>query len=734
MTRLIPTLAAVLSLGAAADVAHADNEATASGVHRATDRLIVKWAEPGGGRVSSSAVERAHRTAELSARVGIPALQPLRRDGPLDVLRLRSAVDLEVAEAYAQRLAADPEVEYAQPDRFLFPQAITPNDSYFLSSQWSLHAPQVVPAGIGAEKAWERSTGDPALVIAVLDSGLLPHADLAGRYFVRTHPDTGATIPYGYDFVGVDFLSTGDRVYGTANDGDGRDPDPSDPGDWVTSSEAGREPFIGCNVTSSSWHGTHIAGIIAASADNQRGIAGIDWRSRLLPVRVIGKCGGYLSDIIDALRWAAGLPVSGVPANEHPARIINLSLGAPGQCRNAEQEAINDAVATGATVVVAAGNDASDASQFTPASCQGVLAVTAVDRNGRLASYGNFGSAVDIAAPGGDRWSDPSRPDGVFSTLDSGVQAPINDAAYATYIGTSMAAPHAVGVLSLMLAGNRALTANWLSRNVLITKLKQAARAFPSGTDNDCTRMRCGAGLLDAAAAVAAVTTPPVVATAVTPVTGPGALVTLDASPSKDDGRIVRYRWQQLGAIPVVLEGADTASALFTVPELPNGAQLQFEVSATDDVGLQASTVVDLTVRWGQPVFEPLADRDVSGGQTLKLQVSTWQYDGGIPLLSVAEAPTGARFRDLGAGRGELVWTPEQSGDYHVAFVAENPDDPDLRAVESLRIRVASASVEGTSVGGGGGAGSGLLVLLLTIYPVLRGRGSSPTSKPARAP
>jgi serine protease len=250
-------------------------------------------------------------------------------------------------------------------------------------------------------------------------------------------------------------------------------------------------------VTNSSWHGTHVAGTIGAASNNGVGVTGINWVSKILPVRVLGKCGGYTSDIIDGMRWAAGLSVTGVPANSHPARAINISLGGSGACSAEQQTAINEIVAAGTVVVVAAGNSNTDASNFNPANCNNVITVAATNRSGYRSYYTNYGSVVEISAPGGDTSSSDSN--GVLSTLNTGTQGPVADT-YAYYQGTSMATPHVTGVASLVLSVKPSLTPAQV-----LQVLQSTARAFPVGST--CNTSICGAGIVDAAAAVHAVST-----------------------------------------------------------------------------------------------------------------------------------------------------------------------------------------------------------------------------------
>jgi serine protease len=243
-------------------------------------------------------------------------------------------------------------------------------------------------------------------------------------------------------------------------------------------------------VRSSSWHGTHVAGTIGAVTNNSQGVAGVNWQAKLLSVRVLGKCGGYTSDIVEGMRWAAGLPVPGVPNNPNPAKVLNLSLGGNiNSCPDTYQSAINAVNAAGGIVVVAAGNSNSSAAGFTPANCNGVITVGATNRSGVRARYSNYGSVVDISAPGGDSAG------GVLSTANTGAQGPASDS-YEYKQGTSMAAPHVAGVASLMLAINPTLN---FTQTETILKLT----AKPFGPGHSCNgSTTCGAGIVNAHAAL----------------------------------------------------------------------------------------------------------------------------------------------------------------------------------------------------------------------------------------
>jgi len=458
--------------GTVAGTTPALRTATASGDAAPTDRLIVKYRSGmAAAQASASIAERAalHRGAQdVAARAGLN--MQLVRVGSLDTHVMH--LERRVPQAEMQRLArdimaSDPSVEYAEPDRILEPLA-TPNDTQY-GQQWHYFE---TTGGLNLPAAWDKSTGS-GVTVAVIDTGYRPHADLA------------ANIVAGYDFIADTFV---------ANDGNGRDNDARDPGDAVSAGECGGgDP---AQDESSSWHGTHVAGTVAAVSNNGSGVAGVAFNARVQPIRVLGKCGGYTSDIADAIVWASGGTVSGIPANATPSRVINLSLGGGGACDSTSQNAINSARGRGTVVVVAAGNSNANAANYSPASCSGVITVAATNRSGGRAYYSNYGTVVEVAAPGGDMRS--SAANGILSTLNSGLTAPGADN-FAYYQGTSMATPHVAGVVALMLAKNPALTPDEVS-----TRLIASTRPFPA------TCSGCGSGIVDANAAVdAAGGTPP---------------------------------------------------------------------------------------------------------------------------------------------------------------------------------------------------------------------------------
>ena len=423
----------------------------------------------------SSSVERAATLA------GQPVAAMRAMTGGAYVLRLFQPLPDADAVALARALESDPEVEFAAPDRMKTIH-LSPNDTCYASAggaacngafQWDLFE---AIGGANLPGAWDITTGSASIVVGVLDTGILAHPDLSGR-----------TVP-GYDMIADSFVG---------NDGNGRDADPSDPGDWVAANEC--YPGNGRAAAARGTARTSPAPS-APPPTTASDIAGINWVSKILPVRVLGKCGGYTSDIIDGMTWSAGLAVPGVPSNPNPAKVVNLCLGGGGACDAVfEQPIINNVIAAGTTVVIAAGNSNGDAANFSPGNCNGVITVAATQRAGARASYSNYGTTVEIAAPGGG--------DGnyILSTLNNGATVP---SAYilALYQGTSMATPHVAGIVSLMLSANPTLTPAQV-----LSKVQSTARAFPTGTVRDCTSnpaavnatvKYCGAGIIDAQAAV----------------------------------------------------------------------------------------------------------------------------------------------------------------------------------------------------------------------------------------
>lgn len=493
-------------------------------------RVIVKWRDDTAtGRAPDatsprlrSLARRGNRTLERGWNLG----------GGLSVIQLRERLAGRELDDLLAALRAAPEVEFAAADVRVKPHAYTPNDPLYFTSQWYLRDGQ--PAAIRAHEAWEITRGgdspeDSTIIVAVLDTGVdLDHPDLAGKL-----------LP-GWDFVSTEWVG---------NDGDGWDDDPSDPGDYITAEDLQRPEFANneCGAgpnfdqpVDSSWHGTRVAGLIAAASDNGIGIAGVGFHVKVLPVRVLGKCGGYVSDVIAGMYWAAGIappppllqsPLP--PPNRTPARVINLSLGTDEPCTDDLSEiyrvAVEKVTARGTLVVTSAGN--SGAAVGTPAGCPGVLSVAGVRHVGTKVGYSSLGPQVGISAPAGNCVNVLDTEPCLFplsTTTNLGSREP-GESGYSTTtlqptVGTSFSAPLVSGAAALMFAVNPGLTPQQV-----IELIRNTARPFPTTSDSTpqppfcelpsvkplqeseciCTTAVCGAGLLDAGAAVLAASAAP---------------------------------------------------------------------------------------------------------------------------------------------------------------------------------------------------------------------------------
>jgi serine protease len=390
------------------------------------------------------------------------------------ILRTDEANADDVA-AHLNAQANELGIAYAEPDAIFLPDGLAaPNDPSY-AEQWHLQDSANTSFSIRMPSAWAVTTGTTQITIAMLDTGVL-----------YNHPDLKHRLLLGYDFISDP---------ARANDGDGRDPNAADPGNWLTPAEAS-SAFAGCRTASSNWHGTQMAGIIGAEADNGYGITGINWASPLLPVRVMGKCGGHLSDVVDGLRWAAGLPVLDVAPNPHPARVINLSFGALGACSPLLQNAIDEVTRRGVVVVTSAGNRALNAQFQSPANCSNVVVAGGVDRRGERGYYSNYGSGINVGAPGGDpaNFAD----DHIVTTSNLGTTLPQTHT-LGWAVGSSAAAAQVSGVISLVLSRNP----NFTRRDVLFA-LSKTATPYP--VRGSCDWLGCGLGLVNAGRAVSEAT------------------------------------------------------------------------------------------------------------------------------------------------------------------------------------------------------------------------------------
>jgi len=658
-----------------------------------TDRLIVKWrkdAQAKQARFGTAAVQ------SLSVTAGITLAHARRMSGQADVVRLPRRMSIAEADEIAARLSADPAVEYVVPDRKMYPMRLPNDPKMNITEQWHYFGPSEGSfGGINLPEAWDVTTGNPAVTVAVIDTGLVPHADIDDNLL----DGAGRVLP-GYDFVSDPLR---------ANDGDGRDADPTDPGDWVSAEDiTPGSPFEGCTSMNSSWHGTHVAGTIGALTDNGVGVAGVNWESRILPVRVLGKCGGYESDVIDGMRWAAGLPVPDVPANTNPAHVLNLSLGGNGPCDSAFQEAIDEIIAAGKVIVVAAGNEAQDVANSAPANCSGVIAVAAVARNGQRAWYSNFGSGITISAPGGDQYVPTDMQ--VLSTSNTGFKGPDPSPGgdrYVAHQGTSMATPHVTGVVSLMLS----LDSNLIPAQV-VRRLQETARPFPAGTGRDCTTTTCGAGIVDAAAVLAlgAQISAPVANAGNDRTVAPGASVILNGSASVDNGTVSSYQWEQVSGSTVPLSNTAPSAEPTTTFTAPLAAgTLGFGLTVTDDEGLSSTDVVNVTVSDVPPVLDTGGNRTVKAGEALNFTVTASDANGTPPVLSASGVPKGATFDPV---TGAFAWpSARPAGTYSVTFTATDG----VNTVDEPVV----ITVEKSGGSGGGGGALDMLALLLGAASLL---------------
>lgn len=518
------------------------------------------------------------------------------------------------ASALASRLGARSEVEYAVVDGWRRPMSVSaPTDPHYLSSsklaagQWYLRAPtSELRSAINAPAAWSQlhtslgAVGSDSVVVAVLDTGV--------RF---DHPDLNSKlITPGYSMV-----AEGTRA---GYPGGGRRADATDLGDWLTQAEIDANPTLykDCEVQeNSSWHGTKVTGILGAQSDNGVGMASVAWAPRILPVRVLAKCGGYDSDIIAGMRWAAGLSVPGVAAlsASQTARIINLSLGGEGNCSSAYRDVISQLAARNVVVVSSAGN-AYGGAVTAPGNCPGVITVAGLRHAGTKVNYSALGPEVTLSAPSGNCLTNTglcAYP--ILTTINTGQTTPVTGSAGADYssddkptFGTSFAAPQVSGALALMLSQRPGLTPAAMAQ-----LLRNAARPFPvtggspgvpqctapvSGTRQDecyCTDATCGAGMLDVGQAVAAVDGAVAVISTGNSVLAPGRTVTLAGTaslPSVLGTGITQYSWTLVdaGGGVTALSGDPSASSVSVVPTVPGSFKVRLVVQ--DNTGAQSAS------------------------------------------------------------------------------------------------------------------------------------------------
>ncbi|MDG0834991.1 hypothetical protein EXH51_19860 [Pelomonas saccharophila] len=582
---------ALLALGSAPALAATDDSDGA--------RVIVKFKAL--GPLMRVARERGdvgpQQAATLAARHGLSLVDGRMIDARSQALHGDRTLS---SAALAARLAKDADVEYAVPDERRHALAL-PNDPLLPASsgaalaagQWYLQpADTTLVAAINAAGAWAITTGASSLVVADVDTGVL-----------FNHPDLSNKLLAGYDFIASVSIS---------GDGDGRDADPTDPGDWTTAGQCGS----GQAATSSSWHGTQTASIIGAQTNNGIGMASVGYNVMVLPVRVLGKCGGTDSDIIAGMLWAGGL--SSVPvANPNPARVINLSLGGSGSCSAAYQDAINQLIAAGVSIVVAAGNDEGLAVGV-PANCTGVISVAGLRHVGTKVGFSSIGPEVAIAAPGGNCVNSTGACLYPILTATNTGTTTASSTGY-TYsdssnysVGTSFATPMVSGAVALMLSVNPSLKPAQVK-----SLLQSSARSFPAQPLGSsvpictapttvaqdecyCTTSTCGAGMLDVGAAVAAAASLATPTAAITPsatTVAAGTTVSLDGSGSTAPGTQAITGWQWTITSGSTIASFGGASNVATASLKTSGiGSVTVQLTVTDSAGLQASHTQTITV------------------------------------------------------------------------------------------------------------------------------------------
>lgn len=532
-----------------------------------TGRVIVKLsASDTSGRAQAQSA--SNTVAALAGRNKLTLKQTRQITSNLHVMQFEPETSGESLDESLARLRADSAVEYAEADHRRFANAV-PNDELY-TGQWYMQNASSTPSAIDAETAWDVTTGSSSVVIADLDTGVL-----------FDHPDLLRMASGGRLLAGYDFISDTD----VANDGDGRDSDSEDPGDWITSEEANSSTFSDCDVSDSSWHGTRVAGILGALSNNSTGIAGVTWSGSILPVRVLGKCGGYDSDILAAMLWAGGIHVDGVEDNANPAKIENLSFGSTGTtCPASYEDVIDQLTEAGVLVVVSAGNEGGPVA--VPARCDGVAAIAGLRHTGTKVGFSSLGREIALSAPGGNCVNTAEGEPCLYS-IDTTYNLGTTTATTHSYtdqtnynVGTSFSAPIVSGIAGLMASVN-----GNLNSSQLIARLQEGTTTFPVSSDStvaechvptssndlqtsecNCTTETCGAGMADANGAVqaalrpiAAVTTPESVSA------GQSIALSGEGSTAADTYTIASYAWT-VACGSVSITDSNTATATVVAP------------------------------------------------------------------------------------------------------------------------------------------------------------------------
>jgi serine protease len=706
-------LSLALTLGAAHAAAPEWNTVRTHSVQIGAEagRLVVGFRATAGNTVAK-AIRRRNRTqsvlivqaqtsdadaAGLARRTGLAMAGSRQITPSTHVLFLQKTLYGADVDAALKKLRADPAVLFADVDQRRYPHAL-PDDPSFLptadaSGQWYMQTPSATAVTLDgiptmdlsatdAVSAWAITTGSSGTVIADVDSGVrFDHPDLLRAGF-------GGRLLPGYDFVGPDYNRTTGAALGTfliANDGDGWDPDPSDPGDWISSTDQQNSlfPATDCPISNSSWHGTRVVGVMGALTNNATGIAGMTWAPYILPVRALGKCGGYDSDIIAGMQWAAGMSVmdgSGnvVPDNPYPADIINLSLGGTGSCPGTYQNVVSTLTAMGVLIVASAGNESGAVAA--PGNCSGVLAVAGLRNVGTKVGYSSLGPEVGIAAPAGNCVTTFAPPclRSIDTTVNLGLTVPggngytnMMDAPY--NLGTSFSAPIVSGIAALM----RAVNAN-LTPPQLIARIESSATAFPqpaglpqcpaTAADGSgecaCVRGQCGAGMINALSAVNAALDPIAVITA-------GGNTTFNAAGSVAacNLTIASYAWAVSGGVSI--QGPGNAPQ---VTVAPTGGTGTLTLTVTDSAGHADTGTVSFSSAGTATVNAPS-----SAGTTATACMAPMTVTPAPPAVSEAFAPSSVAE----SAASTLTITFSNSNDFALAQAGSTETVPAQLSVQS---------------------------------------------------
>jgi len=711
----------------------AAQELDASRDESAEQRIIVKLRAD-----TSTKLPRGQDAREkldtVAARTRISARRTAALGMRLHVMDFVPTASGEEIDATLARLNADSAVEYAELDRRRHLHSVP--DDFQYAQQWYLQPSSAAPSAINAERAWDTTTGSEDVVIAFLDTGILyDHPDLRSV-------DVGGRLLPGYDFV---------SSVTAANDGDGRDADATDPGDWVSAEDRQNTAFAGCQQSRSSWHGTRVAGIIGARSNNADGIAGIAWQPWLLPVRVLGKCGGRDSDILAAMLWAAGIHVDGVPDNPFPAKVLNLSLGAEGSCSRAYRDVIAAIVAQGSLVVVSAGNDGGPVES--PANCDGVAGVAGLRHTGTKVGYSSLGPQIALSAPAGNCVNTSGAClYSIMTTTNTGTTTPTIHGYTDQFnynVGTSFSAPIVAGIAGLMASANGHLDAPRL-----IERLREgASKPFPVAVDSsvpqchvplarsdiqnaecNCTTDTCGAGMANASGAVEAALRPVAEITVSGEFTLGGTITLSGLASTAAFGRnVVVYEWSRRCG-----SGSFTATdpAVANV-DVPVSGTFSLRLTITDDMGRTdgADIVVSSTAATRTPgsagsaecapievrVSPATSSARTGGALTFTATVAnatdqtvTWQVDGvvgGNATVGTISA-TGAYTAPANVPSPSIV-----------TVTAVSNQDPTRSDSASVAITAAPPQPQApapASSGGGGGAIDVAVLLALLLAASLR--------------